>query len=338
MYVVRPIVASDEQSLYEIACASGHGFTSLPTNEKQLSEKIKHSVASFQADVVTPDDEFYMMVLEETNTSKVIGTCGLVGAVGRRDAFYHYRVGTETFHSQEHQVHQEVQTLTLCHDYTGSSELCSLFLYPEYRQTMYGRLLSRSRFLFMAGHRARFGDRVIAEMRGVSDTTGFSPFYEWLQHHFLQLDFKRADYLSGMGQKTFIAELMPRHPLYVPLLPQAAQAVIGQVHQQTQPALKLLQAEGFNFQGYVDIFDGGPTVECATSMINSVDLSQRCAVEISAVESESIYLISNERCSGYRAVMVPATIKEDKHTMLMTPETAAALDVVSGDMVRVIKQ
>lgn len=338
MYVVRPILASDDQALYEIARASGHGFTSLPTNETQLSAKIEHSVASFRADVTTPADEFYMMVLEETATSKVIGTCGLVAAVGRRDAFYHYRVGQETFHSQVHQVHQEVQTLTLCHDYTGSSELCSLFLFPEYRQTMYGRLLSRSRFLFMAAQRARFGARAIAEMRGVSDAAGFSPFYAWLQNHFLQLDFKRADYLSGMGDKTFIAELMPRHPLYVPLLPQGAQAVIGQVHQQTQPALKLLQAEGFQFQGYVDIFDAGPTVECAIDMIKSVDLSQCFLVEISAVESENIYLISNERCLDYRAVMVPATIKEEKRTMLISSETAAALDVVSGDMVRVITQ
>ena len=45
-----------------------------------------------------------------------------------------------------------------------------------------GRLLSKHRFLFMAEHPELFDSTVFAEMRGVSDGNGHSPFYEWLQN------------------------------------------------------------------------------------------------------------------------------------------------------------
>jgi arginine N-succinyltransferase len=58
-----------------------------------------------------------------------------------------------------------------------------------------------------------------------------------------------------------VAELMPRHPVYVNLLPER-RAAIGEVHDDTQPARVLLEQEGFRYEGYVDIFDAGPTLEC----------------------------------------------------------------------------
>ena len=67
----------------------------------------------------------------------------------------------------------------------------------------------------MAEFRERFADRVIAEMRGVSDEKGNSPFWQWLEEHFFSVDFPTADYLTGIGQKVFIAELMPKYPIYV---------------------------------------------------------------------------------------------------------------------------
>ncbi|MCV5888920.1 arginine N-succinyltransferase, partial [Escherichia coli] len=74
----------------------------------------------------------------------------------------------------------------------------------------------------------------------------------------------------------------PKLPIYINLLSQEAQAVIGQVHDNTRPALKLLEREGFTNRGYVDIFDGGPTVECDLRNIESVRHSFRAQVKISA--------------------------------------------------------
>lgn len=261
MLIIRPIQAGDFESLYQIAEESGHGFTSLPVNADLLRHKIARAEASFVKVIDKPFDEGYLMVLEDTATREVVGTCAIEAAVGMEDAFYHYRLGTEVYHSEQIEVRNEVETLTLCHDYTGAAELCTLFLREGYRKGNNGRMLSRSRFLFLAQHAKRFGETVIAEMRGVSDSDGNSPFYCWLQKNFLGIDFIQADYLSGLGKKAFMAEMMPRNPVYVCLLPEEAQKVIGEVHTNTRPALSLLQAEGFRCRGYVDIFDGGPTVE-----------------------------------------------------------------------------
>ncbi|GIU20224.1 hypothetical protein TUM4644_09160 [Shewanella colwelliana] len=202
MLIIRPIRSSDYDALYQIAVESGHGFTSLPVNEELLRNKIKRVEESFVKQLDKPFDEGYLMVLEDTETGEVVGTCGLEAAVGMVDAFYHYRLGTEVYHSEQIDVRNEVETLTLCHDYTGSAELCTLFLRESYRKNNNGRMLSRSRFLFLAQHAARFGETVIAEMRGESDAEGNSPFYSWLQQHFLGIDFVQADYLSGLGQKS----------------------------------------------------------------------------------------------------------------------------------------
>ncbi|MFA0697852.1 arginine N-succinyltransferase, partial [Vibrio sp. 10N.222.49.C9] len=93
----------------------------------------------------------------------------------------------------------------------------------------------------LAEHPHRFSKTIFAEMRGVSDEKGNSPFWEWLQEHFFSIDFTMADYLTGIGKKGFIADLMPKLPIYINLLSKEAQAVIGEVHDNTRPALKLLE-------------------------------------------------------------------------------------------------
>ena len=103
----------------------------------------------------------------------------------------------------------------ISNDHTGCSELCTLFLDPDFRKNQNGKFLSKIRFLFMAAFQDCFKNTLIAEMRGYSDENGRSPFWDALGHHFFDMDFATADYLSGIGQKVFIAELMPRFPVYM---------------------------------------------------------------------------------------------------------------------------
>ncbi len=63
--------------------------------------------------------------------------------------------------------------------------------------------------MFMAAFRDKFNDKVVAEMRGVIDEHGYSPFWQNLGKRFFSMDFSHADFLCGTGQKAFIAELMP---------------------------------------------------------------------------------------------------------------------------------
>lgn len=329
MLKVRPIAERDYPALMQIAIDSGHGFTSLPQDEGLLKRKIARSMASFAKQVEEPRDELYLMVLEDTERQQVVGTCAIEAAVGIEDAFYHYRLGTDVHVSPQLGIRREVNTLTLCNDYTGAAEMCTLFLQPDYRKDDNGRFLSLCRFLLMAAHPERFGDTVIAEMRGVSDANGESPFWQWLETHFFGIDFPTADYLTGIGDKVFVAELMPRHPIYVDLLSPEAQAVVGVVHDNTRPAIKLLESQGFRFQGYVDIFDAGPTVECAREHIKGVRESQKFQAKVSSGAGDSNVILCNTSMPDLS--MIKANVSIDEDTLMLKPEDAQLLNIADGD-------
>ncbi|TKB50951.1 arginine N-succinyltransferase [Ferrimonas aestuarii] len=329
MLKVRPIAERDYPALMQIAIDSGHGFTSLPQDEGLLKRKIARSMASFAKQVEEPRDELYLMVLEDTERQQVVGTCAIEAAVGIEDAFYHYRLGTDVHVSPQLGIRREVNTLTLCNDYTGAAEMCTLFLQPDYRKDDNGRFLSLCRFLLMAAHPERFGDTVIAEMRGVSDANGESPFWQWLETHFFGIDFPTADYLTGIGDKVFVAELMPRHPIYVDLLSPEAQAVVGVVHDNTRPAIKLLESQGFRFQGYVDIFDAGPTVECAREHIKGVRESQKFQAKVSSGAGDSNVILCNTSMQDLS--MIKANVSIDEDTLMLKPEDAQLLNIADGD-------
>ena len=340
MLVIRPIRESDYSALYRIAQDSGVGFTSLPVNEALLRKKIAAAQQAFTSNPKVPGQQSYLFVMEDTLTGEVVGTSGIEATVGLQDAFYHYHVGKVVHASRELGVHNTVEILTFCNDYTGVSEICTLFLQESARKGLAGRLLSKFRFLFMAQHQQRFSNTVIAEMRGVSDETGTSPFWEWLERHFFSVDFPTADYLTGIGNKIFIAELMPKYPIYVNLLSKNAQACIGKVHTKTLPALKLLEQEGFRYRGYVDIFDAGPTMEADVQNIATVHDSVEAKVHImSALDTHKLdnYFVINTKVSDFRACsgqLKPFVDNQNEVSVGMSQEVADALRVTQGDTVR----
>ena len=339
MIIIRPICMTDYDDLHRIAIESGHGFTSLPVNEDILKERISHSEESFKAQVNQPGNQGYLFVMEDTLTGQVVGTSGIEAAVGLDNAFYHYHLGKVVHSSRELDIHNTVETLALCNDYSGASEICTLFLQESHRKDGNGRFLSRCRFLFMAEHEERFSDCVIAEMRGVSDENGRSPFYDWLEEHFLSIEFTKADYLTGIGNKDFIAELMPKYPVYVSLLTKEAQKVINKVHTNTVPALRLLEAEGFSRRGYVDIFDAGPTVEAERSQIRTVRESNKYQVLIDDTcggENNQTYIICNTKVEGFRATQAKLTLRATANQVVISTDIAKELRVIEGDWVRII--
>ena len=194
--------------------------------------------------------------MEDLLTGAIAGCAGMVGRVGGFDPFYSYAIKTHHKHSEALGVALDVQALHLIQNHKGPSEIGTLFVQPQHRRGGHGRLMSLSRFLFMATCPQRFANEVIAEMRGNVDVERGSPFWEAIGRHFFDMPFVDADKRSA-ETKQFIADLMPQHPIYVPMLPPDAQAIIGQVHLETEPAVKLLKQEGFEFGDEVDIFDAG---------------------------------------------------------------------------------
>ncbi|MBQ4832590.1 arginine N-succinyltransferase [Pseudoalteromonas sp. MMG010] len=331
MMVLRPIQQNDYSALVNIAHESGHGFTSLPNNEALLQKKIDLSIESFSKQTSQPNDEGYLFVLEDTETGEVVGTSAIEAAVGLSDAFYHYHLSKVIHSSRALNVYKAVDILTLCNDYTGATELCTLFLKDDYRKNCNGKLLSKARFMFINQHKQRFAETVIAEMRGVSDENGDSPFWQWLEEHFFSMDFPTADYLTGIGQKEFIAELMPKYPIYVNLLSKSAQAVIGEVHSNTRPAIELLKSEGFTFNGYVDIFDAGPTVEAKVDNIATIRNSKKFIVEIGENSGNTMVLLANDKLTDFRATVSALAFDEKAKTLVLSQQLADALLLQAGD-------
>jgi arginine N-succinyltransferase len=280
MLMIRPIAIEDLPALEALSHAAGFGLTSLPKDAKLLKRRIKASLRGFEnlLDEDPPRGETYLFVLEDTDAKKIVGTSGIVSKVGGFEPFYGYRLETSLHASVQLNVHKHIRTLHLMEEHDGPCEVGSLFLSPAYRHGGNGRLLSLSRFLFMADHLEYFDPIVISELRGISDDAGKSPFWDAVGHHFFNIDFPSADYLS-MVNKKFIADLMPEHPIYIPLLPYSAQAVIGKVQPETEPALAMLRAEGFELTDMVDIFDAGPVVRCEVKRIRVVRESVTAVVE-----------------------------------------------------------
>ncbi len=333
--IIRPIRLSDLDRLCELAQNSGPGFTSLPGNRELLKTKILASETAFNQEKADPLGASYLFVMESSPANRVVGVCGIEAAVGRREPFYHYRVGTVVHASRELGVHNSFQTLYLCNDYTGCTEVCTLYLDPQYRKGNNGGLLSRCRFLFLAQFKTRFPGKVIAEMRGVSDAQGRSAFWDGLGQHFFSMPFSEADYLTGIGNKVFIAELMPKHSIYIHLLPATARQVIGEVHEQTVPARKLLEAEGFRYEKYIDIFDAGPTLACELKDIRAVRKSNYASVHIGPYQHHAItFLISNTSFRNFRCTAAQIAPSEGRITL--TEELAHQLMVSEGDKVRVV--
>ena len=331
--IVRPVRSADLPALIDLARSTGAGLTTLPANEERLAHRVGWAEKAFGGEAERADAD-YLFVLED-DAGKVVGISAVAGAVGLREPWYNYRVGLTVSASQELNIHRQVPTLFMANDLTGNSELCSLFLHADYRTGLNGRLLSKARFLFIAEFRELFGDKVIAEMRGMSDERGRSPFWESLGRHFFKMEFSQADYLTGVGNKAFIAELMPKFPLYTCFLSEDARAVIGRVHPDTEPALAMLKAEGFSYQGYVDIFDAGPAIEAETAKIRAVQGSQNLVLAIGTPGDDAEpFLVHNRKRQDCRITAAPARLAAG--TLVVDPLTAKRLRLSAGDQVRAV--
>jgi arginine N-succinyltransferase len=278
MVIVRPVSIADLDQLLELANQAGVGLTTLPSDRDLLKRRILKSQRSIDNIPERPGGESYMFVMQDAETKKIVGASGVVSKVGGFEPFYAYRIENQPLDSDFLKVHRQISVLHLVREHDGPAEVGSLFLSPDYRKKDHGRFLQLVRFLFIAEYPQAFEPEVVSELRGIIDHNGHSAFWDAVGRHFFGIAFPQADYLSVVNKK-FIADLMPRHPIYVPLLPPEAQRVIGKVHESSRPALKNLEAEGFTFNNLVDIFDAGACVSCPRDDIRTVRHSRSAVIE-----------------------------------------------------------
>jgi len=329
---IRPVRPKDHKEILALAHIAGIGMSSLPQDADVLRSKITAAAKSFAGKPEQPKEDKFLFVLEDTDKKKLVGTTGIVAHVGLRRPFYSYKLSTITQASGDLGIYSLQQVLHMVNDYTDATEIGSLFLHPDYRRDGIGKFLSRSRYLMMAEFPDLFSDIVISEIRGVQDKSGHSPFYDNIAKHFFKMDFRQADYIYATQGAQFIADLMPKYPIYVNLLAPEAQAVIGVPLEASRPAMQLLKSEGFRYEGYLDLFDAGPTMQADRPYIRTVRESHKAEVKaIRDVVSEP-HMISNTRLEDFS--MAAGYVAHESGGVAIDPAAAKALGIKKGDKVR----
>ncbi|MEJ6772671.1 MAG: arginine N-succinyltransferase, partial [Porticoccaceae bacterium] len=229
-----------------------------------------------------------------------------------------------------------VETLNLSNHFEGFSEVATLFLDTPYRQKGNGKLLSRSRYLFMAEFRERFPDQVMADLRGYYDEQGRSPFWDAIGQHFFDMDFNAADLFGALNGNQFIADLMPKQPIYVNLLSQTARDVIGKPNDEGRAALAMLEKEGFLWRGQIDIFDGAPSVDIFIDHIETIRSSSvgKIAAQGSRAD-DTQYLVCGGDIGSFAACISALEIS-DAGDLVLPQETLIGLGLGVGDSVRYV--
>lgn len=334
MIIIRPIRRKDQEIFAEFSFESLLGMTNLPRNREKLLEKIIHSETSFLENVQEPGKEEYYFVLEDLATGRIGGTCGIL-AQSTQSFSYCYHIETIHTHAKHVSAPKELKILKVVPNPPNSSEVCALYLQPTFRHSGQGRLLSLSRFLFIAAQRQRFKKKIVAEMRGYIDQSQVSPFWEGVGHHFCHLSFVELMAQIDLDHQ-FVPEILPQFPIYINLLPKETQEVIGKIHDNTKPAYQMLLQENFSFNQEIDIFEGGPILSAATSEIRTIKNSALMQIDVTKEKliGETEYILANEQLD-FRACFGKIQMIS-KTQGLINEEVANALQVNKKERIRYV--
>jgi arginine N-succinyltransferase len=328
-YVMRAAGPADLEGFKQLREIAGAGFTSLMLDDKAMAAKLELSERSFASTTNVAGAERYFIALEHIQTGALAGCCGVKATIGEAPPFFNFRMITEAQSSPPVNRRFDMRVLIGVNDFTGCSEVGSLFVRPEHRAAGVGRALAQNRYMLMAAQPQRFRSQVVSELRGVVLPDGVSPFWEAVGRHFFKMDFAEADKLSATTDNQFILDLMPQHPVYVDLLPQAARDVIGRCHKDGEGAQRLLEWEGFAFSNVIDIFDGGPLMSVQRDAIRTLREAKRLRIEASPPPPGAkraligVPSIQNYRCVSAHAVAANGIVGVD-------PAVLAALNIESG--------
>lgn len=272
--VVRPICDQDLEYYIAFSKQANFGFTTLPRDPNLIKTHLQWSVESFKKEVTTPGDEFYLFVAEDLDTKQVLGISGILATTGGKDPLHYFRKESYTVDDATDATVKEIPILTTVSYVRGSTEICSLYVLPEFRSYGIGKLLSLARFLYIKAYPHRFTSTIFAELRGVVSKHITSIFWESVGRHFFNKPIEEV-YEMLQYSRSFIANFLPKYPIYCALLPQEVQDTIGKNDPQTSGAYATLIHLGFEKTADVDLFDAGPKLSCDKESITLIQESER---------------------------------------------------------------
>lgn len=328
---IRLVKEGDLEGLLALAQAASPGMTTFPPDRLTLNTKLRRSINEEQRLYNKERPDYLLFVLEDLHSGELIGTSGIFGELGKDDSFYSYRREKVTQRNKALGVHYTHDVLHLSHHFEGYAEVASLFLLPQYRKDFNGKLLTKVRYLFMGLHQNIFPKNVMADLRGYIDEEGRSPFWDALGSNFFPMSYAEADLYGAVNGNQFIADLMPKLPLYVNMLPDDAQHAIGKPHNDGRPAMALLEKEGFKFTNYIDIFDGAPSMEAEVATLKTVQTTKQLEVETADSLAEGKLMLVATLNQPFYAMV--AEVNEQGKIAVISQQTAQALSLNAGDTI-----
>lgn len=332
MLRIRPAQHHDLDGLMALSKKTGVGMTTVPKTERAMSHRIYLSQEAFARSKPLEKGETFFLVLEDDD--KIIGMTCIFTKLGQDRPCYFYRLSQLSTHSPELDIRVDTGVLFLVNDFDGYTEVGTLFVDPDYRKSGIGRLLSFSRFMLMAASPGRFGDQVMAEIRGWTDADNRFPFWTHVSQKFFHMDFTEADKRSTHDIR-FVADLMPKFPIYTVLLHEDAQKIIGKPHDTSKAAMELLKSQGFRYNNLLDIFDGGPSISADIDQIKTVqDAHKRKVMAGTPPQDGQKVLVCKNSLADFSCLQTMAK-NAFGDTLSLTAEQMEELDITEGGEVLV---
>jgi arginine N-succinyltransferase len=340
MLLLRDAQKTDQKALRTLAAELNS--VNLPLDDRALADIIDRSYRSFAGKIREPLDRSYVFVLEDPRSGRLLGTSMVIAQHGKRDSpCTFFNVSEREHYSATIDRHFRHRVLSIGYHFDGPTEIGGLVVHPADRggEAKPGKQLAYVRFLYLAMHRDRFREKVLAELMPPLLPDGRSLFWESCGKRFTGLEYQEADKKSRQN-KEFIQQLFPPGDIYATLLPPRVQKVLGAVGPQTEGVRHLLERVGFRHVDRIDPFDGGPHYEARVEDITLVRAHRRLRVSerpLAPREHEPEKLVGVERPEGrvrFRAVR--AQVRVDGDDALLSTEARELLELEPGERVHVI--
>jgi arginine N-succinyltransferase len=310
----------------------------LPYDARALARIIDRSVKSFAGEIRDPLARHYVFVAEDARTRRIVGTSMVIAQHGTRESpCTFFDVSEREHYSSTLDRHFRHAVLSIGYHFDGPTEIGGLVVEPGARGAPAhpGKQLAFVRFLYMAMHRERFREKVLAELMPPLTRDGRALFWEAFGRRFTGLDYRTADRLSREN-KEFIQQLFPPVDVYATLFEPGVRRHLGEVGPATEPVRRLLERIGFRFVSRIDPFDGGPHYEARLEEVTLVRAyrSGRLAATPLAGGGGADALVAVERRAGrerFRAVR--CDVRELGDGVRVAATARRALGASPGDRV-----
>lgn len=334
MFLVRQPHLDDAEAILKVAHYLDTG--DLPADRKRIEQILTRSESSFGGSL-EPFEREYLFVLEDTDTKRVIGASMLHAQHGtKRAPHVYFSVLKDERYSQTLDRYFVHEVLRLGYNYDGPTEVSGLILLPEFRSSKFklGKLLSFSRFLFMAVYRSLFRDTIMAELQPPLESDGTSVLWQQIGKRFTGLTYKEAGLLYKEN-KEFVHTLFPHSVIYTSLLSRKIRDAIGQVGAEARGAEAVLRRIGFRYARQIDPFDGGPYFTARSDEVTVIRDSKPMLVN--AVEgadaSRPWAIVARADDNAFRALGTRVIPNADHDSLGLTEQVRTELKVSPGDRV-----